>query len=373
MVTNRAGGGSSRNRAEFQNIIDFSVFQFESKVKHEVAWYRHDFLPEPPFYHNGDTATQFQTNPTISIGRPRDLESRLARRRSVEAQHHRGARAHGDGDFALHHERVMAWGLKTALRISGLYRSGLANALRPVVRELRLEIETLPADLDGFRILHLSDFHIDRIDGLAEALAERLAFLPVDLCVLTGDYRFDVDGPCDAVYPRMRRVLSAIRSRHGVVGILGNHDCADIAIGLEALGVRMLINESVAIGSAAGPLWVIGVDDPHFFGCDDLKAAARDVPEGGFQLLLAHTPEMYREAAAAGIDLYLSGHTHAGQIRLPGIGALVQLADCPREFAFGQWNYKGMTGYTTAGVGCSLLPVRFNCPPEIVVIELRRS
>ena len=343
------------------------------KVKNGPGWYQHDFPRTRRPEHNGDTATSFQSNLQIDPRPRRNLERLLASRRAVEARHHRGPKAHGHGDFALQHERVLAWGIKTALRVSGLYGRGRANALRPVVRELKVEFEDLPAALDGFQILHLSDFHIDGVDGLAEALAERLAFLPVDLCVLTGDYRFDVGGPVDKVYRRMRRILSAIRSRHGVIGILGNHDCSDIAIGLESMGVRMLINESAAVGPPDDPLWVVGVDDPHFYGCDDLKSAMSGVPERGFKLLLSHTPEMYQEAADAGIDLYLCGHTHAGQIRLPGIGALAQLADCPRAFAAGHWRYAAMHGYTTAGVGCSLLPVRFNCPPEMVVIELARA
>lgn len=267
----------------------------------------------------------------------------------------------------------MAWALKTGLRICGLYQRGLANALTPVVRHLRVESPRLAADLDGFRVLHLTDFHIDALDGLAEALADQLAFLPVDLCVLTGDYRYYVRGSCDRIYPRMEHVLGSIRARHGVYGILGNHDCADIADGLEKLGVRMLINESVPIGPPDNPLWVVGVDDPHFFGCDDLAGALTGVGPDDFKLLLAHTPELCREAAAAGVDLYLTGHTHAGQIRLPGVGALMQLAECPRAYAQGHWRHDGMHGYTSAGVGCSLLPVRFGCPPEIVIIELARA
>jgi len=283
-----------------------------------------------------------------------------------------GPHAHGHGDFPLQHERILAWGVKTALQACGIYEKGRENALSPVVNELRLEFKNLPAGLEGFRILHLSDFHIDGVDGLAEALAERLRFLSVDLCVLTGDYRFGIRGGCDEIYSRMRRVIQAIRSTHGVIGILGNHDCSDIALELEKLGVRMLINESVPVGPANQPLWVMGVDDPHFYGCDDLQEASRGVPADAFKLLLAHTPEMYKEASAAGVDLYLTGHTHAGQIRLPRIGALLQLAECPRKLAFGHWRHEGMQGYTTAGVGCSLLPVRFNCPPEMVLIELAR-
>lgn len=267
----------------------------------------------------------------------------------------------------------MAWALKTGLRITGLYRRGLANALKPEVRHLRLQSPCLPAGLDGFRILHLSDFHIDAVDGIAQAVADRLAFLPADLCVLTGDYRYNVRGPCEGIYPRMQLILNAVRARYGVFGILGNHDCADIAVELEKRGVRMLINESVAVGPLETPLCLIGVDDPHFFGCDHLGEAMDGVGPNDFKLLLAHTPELYEEAAAAGIDLYLAGHTHAGQIRLPGIGAVMQLAECPRAYVQGHWRHAGMDGYTTAGVGCSLLPVRFGCPPEIAVIELVRA
>jgi predicted MPP superfamily phosphohydrolase len=197
--------------------------------------------------------------------------------------------------------------------------------------------------------------------------------LPVDLCVLTGDYRFEVYGPCDRIYPRMRQVLDSVRSRFGIVGILGNHDCADIAIELEKMGVRMLVNESLPVGPAESPVWVAGVDDPHYYGCDDLPKALCGVPEQHFSLLLAHTPEMFREAAAAGIDLYLCGHTHAGQIRLPWIGPVIQFADSPRALAYGLWNHDGMQGYTTSGAGNSMLPIRFNCPPEMVVIELARA
>lgn len=337
----------------------------------KLFWYSHDFTASAAAHHNGDTATLFQS--THLEARRRTLEARLAKRRSIEALHHRGPRAHGHGDFILQHELVLAWSIKTALQALGLYRRGRANALRPLVRELQLKFPNLPSSLEGFRLLHLSDFHIDGVDGLAEVLAESLASLPVDLCVLTGDYRFDVRGTCDEVYPRMRRILDAVRSRHGILGILGNHDCADIALELEGMGVRMLINEAAPVGSSGNPLWVVGVDDPHFFGCDDLQQAAKDVPKEGFKLLLAHTPEMFREASATGIDLYLSGHTHAGQIRLPGIGALMQLADCPRQYAQGHWCYEAMQGYTTAGVGCSLVPVRFGCPPELVVIQLGRA
>ena len=147
---------------------------------------------------------------------------------------------------------------------------------------------------------------------------------------------------------------------------------------LARMGVNMLINDATELRSGGSGLWIAGVDDPHYYGCDDIGAALSGVPKDSFKVLLAHTPEMYEEADAAGIQLYLCGHTHGGQIRLPkpfrgSWAAPFRNAACPPEYAYGRWDHGATQGYTTAGVGASLLPVRYNCPPEIVVIELRRT
>jgi predicted MPP superfamily phosphohydrolase len=310
---------------------------------------------------------------SIATSSCRDLKQQLEHRLKLEARHQQHPKAHGHGGFLVRQERVLRVLLKAALRLTGLYQRGLSNALRPVVRHLQFDFPNLPLGLEGFRILHLSDLHIDGIDGLTEVLVEQLGDYPVDLCVLTGDYRFEVYGSCEAVYPRMSRIVRSIRARHGILGILGNHDCAEIAIQLEELGVRMLINEAVQIGPRENRLSVLGIDDSYYYGCDDLAAAAEGVPDQDFKLLLAHTPELYTQASTAGIDLYLAGHTHAGQIRLPWLGGLILNADCPRDFTGGPWRYESMRGFTSAGVGCCVLPVRFGCPPEVVIVELCRS
>jgi predicted MPP superfamily phosphohydrolase len=307
------------------------------------------------------------------FGSQQDLERRLARRRATEASHHKGVRGHGHGDFILRHHRLLEPLLRAALRVTGLYSRGARNALDPLVRRLTFEFAGLPEELDGFRILQLSDLHIDGMDGLAEIVAERLALLPADLCVMTGDYRFEVDGPCGGIYPRLETVLSSVRATHGVLAILGNHDEADIAVELARRGVRMLINAAVEVGNSGAGLWVVGVDDAHYYGCDDLANATENIPAGAFKILLAHTPEIFAEAAAAGIDLYLCGHTHAGQVCLPWIGPPLLNAVCPRAYTRGRWQHAGMQAYTSAGLGCSMAPVRYNCPPEIVMIELRKS
>jgi uncharacterized protein len=303
----------------------------------------------------------------------RPLELRLARRRAVETAFREGRPKSAHRNSLPLRERLLSATLRTALKLTGLYSRGMRNALEPVVRRVRFELEGVPASFDGFRILHLADLHIDGMDGLTDVIVECVAGLDLDVCVMTGDYRFAMHGPCDQVYSRIWKILGSVRPRHGVFAILGNHDESDIAVELEGFGVRMLINEAAKISRGGEGLWVVGVDDPHRYGCDDLESALECVPPGAFKLLLAHSPELFSEAAEAEVDLYLCGHTHAGQICLPRIGAPLMNADCPRSYTSGRWQHGEMHGYTSAGVGCSLLPVRYNCPPEITVIELARE
>jgi predicted MPP superfamily phosphohydrolase len=168
-------------------------------------------------------------------------------------------------------------------------------------------------------------------------------------------------------------MLSRISAKHGIFGVLGNHDSAEMAIALEQMGVRMLVNDAAEIRQRNAAVWLVGVDDPFDYGCDDLAGALASVPPAAFKNLLAHAPEMYREAADRGTHLYLCGHTHAGQIRFPVIGSLRHNASCPKPLSYGLWAYKEMRGYTTAGAGSSMLPIRFNCPPEVALIELRAA
>lgn len=311
----------------------------------------------------------------METGEASSLAERLKPRIAVEQEFARLGHSYRHGPFyrAIEHHFVRP-AIKLALHCTGLYSRGVENALQPVVRELHLGFSNLPPAFDGFRILQISDLHIDGTDGLAEALSCLLSGLEADVCVLTGDYRFEDYGPCDEVHPRMRTVLSGISAKHGIYGILGNHDPAELAFALEEMGVRMLVNDAIEIPGVGGhSLALIGVDDPFDFRCDDLPGALSEVPRNAFKILLAHAPELYEQASEGGIDLYLSGHTHGGQICLPVIGSIRHNANCPRAYAHGRWTHRGMQGYTSAGAGCSSLPVRFNCPPEVVMIELHTA
>jgi predicted MPP superfamily phosphohydrolase len=295
------------------------------------------------------------------------------KRKFIELKHFETWLGQGRGSFHLENLKLFTSFVYYTLKFTGLLPIGEKNAKNPIIRRICFEFDNLPAEFDGFKMLHLSDIHADALAGLAEVVAEKIEDLEVDLCVLTGDYRFEVHGPCHAVYHNLEKILPKVKARYGMVGVLGNHDFAEEVIELERMGVRMLINESFELKIGNASIAIIGVDDPHYYGCDDLDAAMRGLPHDLFKLLLVHSPEIIKEAEAKEIDLYLCGHTHGGQICLPLIGPIIVNANCSRKYTRGIWQYKKVKGYTNAGVGSSGVPVRFFCPPEIGVIELRRS
>ena len=156
-----------------------------------------------------------------------------------------------------------------------------------------------------------------------------------------------------------------------VYGILGNHDTIRMVPGLEALDIRLLLNESVTLDRDGAGFHLAGIDDPHYYRADNLEKATDGLPLDDVRILLAHSPEIYRNAAYSGFDLMLSGHTHGGQICLPGGIPMMCNARCPRAFCAGPWRYRGMQGYTSRGSGVSVVDVRLNCPPEVTLHRLR--
>ena len=116
---------------------------------------------------------------------------------------------------------------------------------------------------------------------------------------------------------------------------------------------------------------MVGVDDPYYFGFHDVDKAFKNVPDNSFNIFLSHTPDLYKVANEKGVNFYLCGHTHHGQIQFPLIGPLFLNSLAPRKLGLGEWQYEGMTGFTGPGVGTSGTPVRFRCLPEVTVLELR--
>jgi hypothetical protein len=261
--------------------------------------------------------------------------------------------------------------IRTLFKLTGLYWRGRANTARVQVRHNDIRFDNLPPAFNGFTLLHMSDFHADISDGAMGKLEEILPNLSYDLCVLTGDYRGATYGKFDDALARMRSALVPIK--RPLYAVLGNHDTIRMVPDLEAMGIRTLLNECEPIARAGETIYLAGIDDAHFFRVDNIEKAASGIPHDAFAILLSHTPEIYRQAAHAGFDLLLSGHTHGGQICLPGPIPLTLSAVLPRRFGAGAWQYHNMAGYTSTGVGSSIVPIRFNCLPEITLHRLWRA
>jgi len=303
------------------------------------------------------------------------LERRLGRlhakqRLGIEADHE--ARVFGQGINYFHPENwyYSPWFVTAALKLTGLYWRARKNAERIEVRHHDIPLHNLPTSFEGFTILHLSDLHVDMNDGAMQRLIELLPDVAYDACVLTGDYRGKTYGPFDAAVEGLRQVRAQLRGP--VFGVLGNHDTIRMVPALEDMGIQMLLNESEMLVRGGQCVHVVGIDDAHFYRVDNLEKAVLQVPNDEFSILLSHTPEIYRQAAHAGFDLLLSGHTHGGQICLPGAIPITLDAVLPRRMGAGPWKYCNMVGYTSVGVGSSIVAVRINCPPEITVHHLRR-
>jgi predicted MPP superfamily phosphohydrolase len=202
-------------------------------------------------------------------------------------------------------------------------------------------------------------------------LESLLPQLQYDICVLTGDYRGKTYGPYEESLTGMSRICSTLRQP--VFGVLGNHDTICMLPGLEQMGIRMLLNESEKIECGSQCIHVVGIDDPHFYQADNLEKAAAGISPDEFTILLSHTPEIYQQAAHADVDFVLSGHTHGGQICLPGGLPMTLASALPRKMGAGAWKYHELIGYTSVGAGSSLVPVRFNRPPEITLHHLQSA
>src|SRR5215469_11943597 len=261
--------------------------------------------------------------------------------------------------------------IRTLFKLTGLYWRGQANAARVQVRYNTIGFRKLPPAFDGFTLLHMSDFHADMNHGAMRRLEEILVGLKFDLCVMTGDYRAATFGNFEDALALIRRILARIE--RPVYGVLGNHDTIRMVPDLEAMGIRMLLNECEPIERGGATIHLAGIDDAHFYRVDNIEKAACGIPHDAFSILLSHTPEIYRQAAHAGFDLLLSGHTHGGQICLPGSIPLTLGSVLPRRFGAGAWTYHNMAGYTSTGVGSSIVPVRINCLPEITLHRLQRA
>lgn len=300
----------------------------------------------------------------------RQLEHRIGRlharqRLGIEQDFEARVFGHGLNFFHIENWYSVHSVIRNILRVGGLYRRGRRNADRVLIRHNTVQLPCLPLAFDGFTILHISDMHVDMNPGAMSCLTDLVQSIEYDACVLTGDFRGKTFGPIDGTLEGLARVCMHLKQP--VYGVLGNHDSIRMVPGIEEMGIRMLLNESEILERDGQRLHLAGIDDAHYFRVDNIEKAAEKIPHEECSILLSHTPEIYRQAAHADFNLLLAGHTHGGQICLPGSIPIILDSVLPRYMGSGPWTYNAMVGYTSVGAGSSIVTVRLNCPPEITL------
>lgn len=243
----------------------------------------------------------------------------------------------------------------------------------PEITDTTIWLHRLPPGLEGLKIVHLTDIHHSLFTPLEEVeravqLANRL---DPDIVALTGDY---VTLSTAYIAP-VARALGKLRARHGIFAVLGNHDfqagADQVTRALRSHRIRVLRNSRHAIQAAGKTLWMIGVDD-LWWNSDDLSAALDSVPARDAKILLCHNPLGIWQASVRGVDLVLSGHTHGGQVRLPGIRSLYR-SKLGERFVEGWNRLRGTQIYVSRGIGKVVVPIRVACPAEIACLHLHRT
>jgi uncharacterized protein len=273
--------------------------------------------------------------------------------------------------------RALAHGLGA---LGGGALLALTEPYRPVLTETLVVLPELPPAFDGVRVLHLSDLHVQKAFPL-EALAPALKLAEsarADLLVLTGDYCWDREPSNARTLAQCAAALESLARSCplGAFCVFGNHDFplppADPERGpWESAGIRPLLDQAVEVRRGNDSLQVVGLRSALVRPVSPMSVLAQ-APAEAFKLALWHEPDRAAEVAQAGASLLLCGHTHGGQLVLPGIGPL-RLPALGQKFPGGLHRLGNMPLFVTRGLGVLPPRLRFCCPPEVSVLVLRRS
>jgi hypothetical protein len=274
-------------------------------------------------------------------------------------------------------------GAVVAIGAAAVGTDGYFESYRLQLKKIEIPLRRLPHQFDGFTIVQLSDFHYEEEFSAfpIRHSVDLVNNLRPDLVVFTGDFvtvpmlHFGAraaQAAANAAFP-CANVLQRIKAGLGSFAILGNHDAysnpALVISALKAHGIPVLKNSCVPIERGGSRVWLAGIDDA-LEGQPDLGAAIEKIPSGETIILLAHEPDFADEAAITPVDLQLSGHSHGGQIWIPGIGA-PWLPSLARKYPRGFYKIENMILYTNLGIGTIRAPIRINCVPEVTHITLR--
>jgi uncharacterized protein len=243
------------------------------------------------------------------------------------------------------------------------------------ITRLALKLPNLHANFNGFRLVQISDIHLDgwmnrkRLEDIIHMVNEQQP----DLVAITGDF---ISHPTSQHEADLAAALSQVKARFGAAAVLGNHDhWTDpqmVRRALKAGSIRDLSNRFMTLERDGAQLHIAGVDDV-VEQLDRLDLVLESLPETGSAILLAHEPDYADTSAASGrFDLQLSGHSHGGQVVLPVIGAPI-LPPLGKRYPSGLYQVGEMYQYTNRGLGMTGLHLRLNCDPEVTVITLKAS
>lgn len=224
-------------------------------------------------------------------------------------------------------------------------------------------------DLKGLKVVFVGDFHVKPYQKYnLKKVVEKINAQQPDLIVSTGDFVSGHSGGQTMKIKEISKELSSLKPKYGFYTVLGNHDWwqggEEITQELEKSGIIVLANENKLVNIKGKKLYIAGVEDLSTRGVD-LTKALKNVSAPS--ILLTHSPDVFPMTNSA--DLTLAGHTHGGQVRLPILGSLIVPSSYGQKYAVGLVKENGKKLFVTKGIGTSILPIRFNCLPEIVVIN----
>ena len=268
----------------------------------------------------------------------------------------------------------LAWLIAAGLVVCMVmaWRARFVSPYRAQVKQVVVRVPRKHRNLAGLTIAFVTDTHVGPHVAASdiEPVARSLEAIEPDLVLFGGDYICESPRFMASAAPVLGRMAAA--ARFGAWGVMGNHDLSNIrervVPPLEEAGIRILTNGAVCVDTDRGALWIVGIDD-GLLGEVDLDAAFSKVPPDGAAICLWHEGDRIEESAPYGAFLQLSGHSHGGQVRLPGIGPIAA-PELGKRFLLGRYAVDDGELYVSAGLGMYRPPVRFNCPPELTIVRL---
>jgi predicted MPP superfamily phosphohydrolase len=244
------------------------------------------------------------------------------------------------------------------------------------VERIGVKIENLPESFNNVKIVHLTDFHSYDFGKREKRVLEILEDINPDFVFITGDFIDHNTKDLDSCQKFWRELSSQYQGK--TFGVLGNHehwikspDIAAIKKLLEENGIFILNNENRKIFQGDKYIYLLGVDDPDSEK-DDLPKAMINTEENIPKILLAHSPDIIDNLQGEKVDLILVGHTHGGQVVIPFVKPFWVPTKNRGKYASGLFRVNNTNLYVNRGIGMASLQVRFNCSPEITVIELEQ-